>query len=105
MVSSQDAAWVNVDTTLTQAQLFEFITNAERLFRLNPYLDAQVWQSDQRCVTEGGRIHLKYLNEMNGVARELDMTVSEFKPGIGYTLNYSAGLKRATEIKDRKSVV
>ena len=62
MVSSQDAAWVNVDTTLTQAQLFEFIMNAERLFRLNPYLDAQVWQSDQRCVTEGVRIHLKYLN-------------------------------------------
>ena len=98
-MSSQDAAWVNVDTPLTQAQLFEFITNAERLFRLNPYLDVQVWQSDQRCVTEGGRIHLKYLNEMNGVARELDLTVSEFKPGIGYTLNYSAGLKRATEIR------
>lgn len=99
VVRSQDAAWVNVETPLTPAQLFEFITDAERLFRLNPYLEIHVWQSAQRCVTEDGRIHLKYLNEMNGVARELDVTVSEFKPGVGYTLNYSDGLKRATEIK------
>lgn len=99
MVSSQDAAWVNVETPLTPAQLFEFITDAERLFRLNPYLEIHAWQSAQRSVTEGGRIHLKYLNEVNGVARELDVTVSDFKPGVGYTLNYSEGLKRATEIK------
>ena len=36
---------------------------------------------------------------MNGVARELDMTVSDFQAGVGYRLNYSEGLKRATEIK------
>lgn len=90
---------MNVDTPLTPAQLFDFISNAERLFRLNPYLEIHVWQSAQRRVTEGARIHLKYLNEMNGVARELDVTVSDFQPGVGYTLNYSEGLKRATEIK------
>ncbi|MDP1682623.1 MAG: hypothetical protein Q8L39_12715 [Burkholderiales bacterium] len=98
-MSSQDAAWVNVETPLTSAQLFEFITDAERLFRLNPYLEIHAWQSAQRNMTEGGRIRLKYLNEMNGVAREMDVTVSEFKLGVGYTLNYSEGLKRATEIK------
>ncbi|MBT9613991.1 MAG: hypothetical protein IV108_12080 [Burkholderiales bacterium] len=98
-MSSQDAAWVNVETPLTPVQLFAFITDAERLFRLNPYLEIHVWQSAQRSVSEGGRIHLKYLNEMNGVARELGVTVTEFKPGVGYTLNYSEGLKRATEIK------
>ena len=99
IVSSEDAAWVNVDTPLTPAQLFDFISDAERLFRLNPYLEIHLWQSAQRIVTAEGRIHLKYLNEMNGVARELDMTVSGFQPGVGYTLNYSEGLKRATEIK------
>lgn len=98
-VSEQDAAWVTVETPLSPAQLFEFIADAERLFRLNPYLEVHAWQSAQRAVIEGGRIRLKYLNEMNGVKRELDMTVSDFKPGIGYTLNYSEGLKRATEIK------
>lgn len=95
----QDAAWVSIDTPLAAAPLFEFAADAERLFRLNPYLEIHAWRSDQRKVTDGGRIHLKYLNEMNGVARELDITVSEFKPGVGYTLNYSEGLKRATEIK------
>lgn len=99
MVSSQDAAWVNVDTPFTAALLFDFISDAERLFRLNPYLEVHAWQSAQRRVAEGGRIHLKYLNEMNGMARELDVTVSDFQAGVGYTLNYSEGLKRATEIK------
>jgi hypothetical protein len=99
VVSNQDAAWVNIETTLTPAKLFEFITDAERLFRLNPYLEVHAWQSAQRYITEGGCIHFKYLNEMNGVTRELDITVSEFKPGVGYTLNYSEGLKRATEFK------
>ena len=98
-MSSEDAAWVNVDTSLTSAQLFDFISDAERLFRFNPYLEIYVWQSAQRKVTADARIHLKYLNEMNGVARELDVTVSDFQAGVGYTLNYSEGLKRATEIK------
>lgn len=97
-VSKQDAAWVNVETALTPAQLFEFIIDAERLFRLNPYLEIRAWQASQGRVSEGARIRLKYLNEMNGVARELEMTVSEFKPGVGYTLQYSEGLKCATEI-------
>lgn len=98
-MNNQDTAWVNVDTPLTPAQLFDFISNAERLFRLNTYLEIHEWQSAQRSVTEGGRIHFKYLNEMNGMTRELDITVSDFQPGVGYTLNYSEGLKRATEIK------
>lgn len=98
-VSEQDVAWVNVETPLSPAQLFEYVADAERLFRLNPYLEIHIWQSAQRTVMSGGRIHFKYLNEMNGAKRELDITVSEFKPGIGYTLNYSEGLKRATEIK------
>lgn len=98
-MNNQDAAWVNVDTPLTAAQLFDFILDAERLFRLNPHLEIHEWQSAQRSVTTGGCIHFKYLNEMNGVARELDVTVSDFQPGVGYTLNYNQGLKRATEIK------
>ena len=99
VANQQDAAWVNVETPLTPTQLFEFILDAQRLLRLNPYLEIHTWQAPQRTVAEGARIHLKYLNEMNGVARELDVTVSEFKPGVGYTLNYSEGLKRATEIR------
>ena len=95
----QDAAWVSIDTPFTPAQLFEFIADAERLFRFNPYLEIQVWQSAQRRIIEGGQIHLKYLNEMNGFARELELTVSDFTPGVGYTLNYSEGLKRATEVR------
>lgn len=98
-VSEQEAAWVTLETPLSPAQLFEFIADAERLFRLNPYLEIYAWQSAERTVRDGAHIHLKYLNEMNGAKRELDVTVSDFKPGAGYTLNYSEGLKRATEIK------
>lgn len=98
-MNEQNAAWVTVETPLAPAQLFDFILDAERLFRLNPHLEIRRWQSAQRQLTADTRIHLKYLNEMNGVARELDMSVSDFKPGIGYTLNYSEGLKRATEVR------
>lgn len=95
----QDAAWVAIDTPLTVSRLFEFAANTERLFRLNPYLEVQHWENDPSGLAEASRLRLKYLNEMNGVARELTLTVSEFEPGVGYTLNYSEGLKRATEIR------
>ena len=95
----RDSAWVTIDTPLTVSQLFEFVSDVERLFRLNPYLEIQTWETDQDDLVEGACVRFKYLNEMNGVARELALTVSELKPGVGYTLNYSAGLKRATEIR------
>ena len=94
----RDSAWIAIDTPLTASQLFEFATDAERLFRLNPYLEIQTWETDRNGLVEGGCVRFKYLNEMSGVARELTLTVSGFKPGVGYTLNYSEGLKRATEV-------
>jgi hypothetical protein len=94
----RDSAWITIDTPLTASQLFEFAADAERLFRLNPYLEIQAWETDRNGLVEGGCVRFKYLNEMNGVARELTFTVSELKPGVGYTLNYSEGLKRATEV-------
>ncbi len=94
----RDSAWIAIETPLTAPQLFEFAADAERLFRLNPYLEIQAWETDQNDLVEGECVRFKYLNEMNGVARELTLTVSGFKPGVGYTLNYSEGLKRATEV-------
>ena len=95
--SDQDAAWVTITTPLTAAQLFEFISDVQRLFRLNPYLQIHQWETDANGLCEGSRIKIKYLNEMNGVARELLITVTGLKAGLGYSLNYSEGLKRATE--------
>lgn len=94
----RDSAWISIVTPLTASQLFEFITDTERLFRLNPYLEIRAWETCQYGLVDGACVRYKYLNEMNGMARELTLTVSGFKPGVGYTLNYSEGLKRATEI-------
>lgn len=95
----QDAAWVTIDTPLTVSQLFEFALDVERLFRLNPYLEIQSWESDPNGLKEGAYLRCQYLNEMNGIARTLTFTVSGFTPDVGYTLNYSEGLKHATEIR------
>lgn len=95
---NQEVAWVTIATPLTPAQLFVFACDVERLFRLNPYLQIHRWEADANGLIEGSLIKVKYLNEMNGITRELVMTVSGFKPGVGYTLNYSEGLKRATEV-------
>lgn len=96
--SNQNAAWVTIATPLTPAQLFDFATDVERLFRLNPYLQIHNWDAGPTGMTEDSRIRINYFNEVNGVARDLVMTVAGLKHGIGYTLNYSEGVKRATEI-------
>ncbi len=95
---NRDSAWVTIDTPLTVPQLFEFVADVERLFRLNPHLEIHGWNSDQKKLSEGQCVRFKYLNEMNGVARELTLSVSQIDPQRGYTLNYSEGLKQTTEI-------
>ncbi|MBI3545823.1 MAG: hypothetical protein HY081_04425 [Gammaproteobacteria bacterium] len=96
--ADRDSAWVTIDTPWSASQLFEFASDLQRLFRLNPYLEIQSWETDRKILAEGQRVRCQYLNEMNGVARELTLSVSGLKPNLGFILNYSEGLKRATEI-------
>ena len=90
---ADNSTWVTLEIPASSAELFEFLKNTERLFRLNPYLDIQHWEEK-----EGGQIHLQALNEMNGVKYDLDIVLESSQPGTSFLLRYSQGLKKALEI-------
>jgi len=93
----EDSALISVELPLPQSEIFSFIQNIEFVFRLNPYLEINSWQEN-----EPGRIYASKpirfdsLNEMNGVRQAVNMSVTDIKPGISYSLNYETGLKQST---------
>lgn len=89
-----NSAWVTIEIPAPPAEVFVFLQNIERLFRLNPYLDIKRWQE----VEAGRRFHLAALNEMNGVHYDLDIGVEDNAANSRLLLRYSHGLKDALEI-------
>ena len=91
---ADNSTWVTLEIPASSVELFEFLKNTERLFRLNPYLDIKHWEEK-----EGGQqMHLQALNEMNGVDYDLHINLESMQPGISFLLGYSQGLKKALEI-------
>lgn len=90
----KDTAWVIIEIPVSPGKLFDFLQNTERLFRLNPYLEIRKWEG----AASGKQFHLEALNEMNGVAYDLVVTLESNQPETRCLLSYSKGLKRALEI-------
>jgi len=93
----EDAAWVVVELPLAPAAALAFIRDVQRLFRLNPYLEIQSWET----VSGSGRGELhraRWVNEMNGIAGDFELAVVPAKSPPGFRLEYGAGLKRCTEV-------
>lgn len=89
-----NSAWVTLEIPASPAELFVFLQNIERLFRLNPYLDIKQWQES----AAGRRFRLQALNEMNGVSYDLDIHIEANEPNSSLMLRYGQGLKDALEI-------
>jgi len=94
----EDAAWATVSLPLPPAELFRFVQDVERLFRLNPYLRIESWSEEPGPFQPGKRFRLECLNEMSGVRAALMLTLCEASTGLGYSLRYDRGLKGATEV-------
>lgn len=92
--TQDNSAWVTLEIPAPQAELFVFLQDIERLFRLNPYLDIQQWAAREA----GHRFHLTALNEMNGVSHDLDIGVESNQPDTRLMLRYGQGLKDALDI-------
>lgn len=86
------AAWAQAEIPLPPPALFDFLADVERLFRLNPYLDIQSWES----APQGG-FRLRAANEANGCRYEVTARLEVLRQGAAFTLTYDRGLKRATE--------
>jgi hypothetical protein len=71
---------------------FEFISDIERLLRLNPHLDIQTWQRlpDGMCFAA--------LNETTGRRIETAVRVETMRATHSIVLSYTDGLKKATTL-------
>ena len=93
ILSKDNSAWVTLEVPLAPAAVWVFLSNIERLFRLNPYLDVKQWVGRP----DGKQFHLDALNEMNGVRYDLDLDL-ESCTDRRLLLLYSQGLKASLEI-------
>lgn len=90
--ASQNAAWVDIDLPQPAQEIAEYVRDVGRLLRLNPYLEIR------RFATVTGGFELDAVNEMNGLAVSQRLTFRETGPWA-FALDYSSGLKQATEVE------
>lgn len=72
--------------------MFEFIADIERLFRLNPHLEIDIWQRK----ADGMRVAVR--NETTGQRVETAVGVEMIREKRAIVLRYAAGLKKATTL-------
>jgi hypothetical protein len=72
--------------------LFAFVSDIERLLRLNPHLEIEAW----RATPDG--FHLAALNEMNERRVDTAARIEVAREARRIVISYATGLKRATTI-------
>lgn len=90
-----NAAWAAVQIPLPPHKLFFFLSNIERLFRLNPHLEIAEWREEPDALS----YRLSALNETNGFRGEISLRAEAVREDFGYSLVYDSGLKRSTEFR------
>jgi len=96
---SANAAWAKVEIPVPAQQLLAFVSNLERLFRLNPHLEIEAWhqQSDQ---ADAPVYQLNAVNQTNACRVEVSIrAVPVGGVASGFDLVYDRGLKRLTELR------
>jgi hypothetical protein len=88
-----DAAWAVIDTPLAPTELAAFCSDVERLIRINPLLEIQLWHA-----FDGARVRMSITNLSNGRQLEVNATI-ERAEGDAITLRYDSGLKRSTRFE------
>lgn len=97
----ENAAWAAARIPLPPHQLFAFLSDIERLFRLNPHLEIADWREEPGAHS----YRLSALNETNGYRGEISLRAEAVREhtlwGInsGYRLMYDRGLKQSTEFR------
>jgi hypothetical protein len=87
-----DRAWVRVATPLTPPALRAFITDVERLLRINPMLEVETLEE-----LSEGHYRIRGLNLATGL--RLDTRVRVTARETGFALAYETGLKRQTIVE------
>jgi len=97
--ASRNAAWAKVAIPLPARQLSAFLSNVERLFRLNPHLEIETWY-EEPGQQDTPVYRLSAANQTN--ACRVDVSIRATPVGeraSGLELIYDCGLKRSTEFR------
>lgn len=92
--TSEDAAWVSINTPLKLDELKTFSQDIERLFRINPMLEFRQWEnlSDDKY-----RMAITNISQETPFELETELRVENQAEGI--TIHYSNGVKKKTVLK------
>ena len=91
-----NAAWAKADIPLSPQDTFLFLSDIERLFRLNPHLDISGWHEQPGTPR---RCKLSALNETNGCRYDVRMRMEDVRENESIKLVYDRGLKASTEFR------
>jgi len=86
----RDAAWVVLETPLPPVELAAFCRKTETLYRINPFLEIETWQTP-----EPGRIVASIRNHSNGQRVLLDGRLNA-EPGRDWRIDFPSGAKLCT---------
>ncbi|MCX7150222.1 MAG: hypothetical protein NTY05_12565 [Rhodocyclales bacterium] len=91
-VAQEDRARAEAHIPIGADAMFEFVSDIERLLRLNPHLDIETWQH----LPDG--IRFAALNETTGRRIETVVRVATMRATHSIVLSYTDGLKQATTL-------
>jgi hypothetical protein len=95
-VSSEDAAWVRVETPLSAGQLRAFIEDLERLYRINSLLEIVRWEPVGK-----DRVSFEAQNLSNGKHENSELSIVRIDKGV--CVKYDRLLKSATRFEVESS--
>ena len=90
--NARDAAWVKIETPFPPQWLREFLSEPERLFRINSLLEIRHWEQKAP-----GRIRFEALNLSNGKELESELQLQHSDDGL--EVGYRGLLKTATSFR------
>lgn len=92
--AADDAAWAAINTPLSVKELNSFCQDIERLFRINPMLEFNAWEtlSDNHY-----RMAIKNISQEEPFEIDVKMNVEQKADEI--TIHYENGIKKKTTLK------
>ena len=88
----EDAAWVEITTALSVADLRGFLNDIERLYRINPLLEISAFEA-----TGGSTYRFAAHNLSNG--RQIDLVLAVTQSETAVEVRYSDGVKVSTSFR------
>ena len=93
-IAADDAAWAAINTPLSVDELNAFCLDIERLFRINPMLEFNAWES-----MGDNRYRMAVKNSSQETAFEVDLILNVTFHNNEIVVDYENGLKKKTIFK------